>query len=79
MLTPTPSAWPYGYLICVGGANGRVTWSEMIFVECWAELLSGSEGAVKWLEISMAVMLMVCSKVGAGGSWKSGGGMLWWW
>ena len=79
MLTPTPSVWPYGYSICIGVANDGVALSEIVSVGCGADWLGGSEWAVGWLEMLVADLWIVCSKVGAGGSWESGRGMRWWW
>ena len=49
LLTPTPSALPYGYSMCVGGANVGMGCVEMVAVDCWVEWLGGSEGASRWL------------------------------
>ena len=49
LLTPTPSALPYGYSMCAGGANVGAGCVEMVAVDCWAEGLGGSEGASRWL------------------------------
>ena len=80
VLTPTPSAYPYGYSIWVGGANGDGALAAVGSGVGCAEVLSGPGGGVgRLVEMSLMVAVMRCSMWGSGGSWTSGGGVLWWW